>query len=230
MQTLGIFVKQPVAGRVKSRLAKGLGEAAALRVYTAFLDDLLLRFRRVADRRALGYTPATSEAAAEFYQRGGENYELWPQPDVGLGKRMQCFFAEHLRNEDDRAVLIGSDSPTLPVAYVEQAFAALEHADCVLGPATDGGYYLIGQKGHVWPIFEGIEWSQSRVLEQTVVRLESAGARLALLPPWYDVDTLDDYQLLRGHLRALQLAGTADEFPATRQVIESLSMEPAREE
>jgi uncharacterized protein len=155
----------------------------------------------------LCYAPATAEARAYFASIGRTDFELWPQPEVDLGTRMMRFFAEHLTHADDRVVLIGSDSPTLPHEYVEQAFGSLQEAECVVGPAMDGGYYLIGQRGRGRPIFDGIEWSTARVLEQTVARVKDCGARLAVLPPWYDVDTPADWQMLIGHLRALQLAG-----------------------
>jgi glycosyltransferase A (GT-A) superfamily protein (DUF2064 family) len=93
------------------------------------------------------------------------------------------------------------------VDYIRSAFAHLLEHDVVLGPATDGGYYLIGCARRVPPLFDGIAWSTSRVLAETVARIQDAGLALALLPPWYDVDTLHDCQVLRGHLAAMRRAG-----------------------
>ena len=216
MQTLGIFVKQPIPGMVKTRLAASLGTERAAAAYAAFIADVVGRFRQTGDRRILGYAPDTPSARDYFSDVAGEDYELWPQPDGDLGGRMEAFFREFVVNvakdgiSSDRAILIGSDSPTLPRGFVDQAFELLSDADCVLGPATDGGYYLVGQRGRVGPIFDGIDWSTSRVLDQTVARINDSADKLALLPPWYDVDSLADWDLLKGHVRALVLAGYED--------------------
>lgn len=206
MQTFGMFVKHPQPGQVKTRLAAEIGADAAAGLYAAFVRDLAARFETVAERCVLGYAPATG-AAQQYFRQFAPAFDLWPQPDVDLGERMGRFFADHLQSPTDRAVLIGSDSPTLPRALVEQAFQALDTADCVLGPATDGGYYLVGLRGRAWPIFDDITWSAPTVLAQTIARVQSAGTRLALLAPWYDVDTAADLALLGGHIAALQAAG-----------------------
>jgi uncharacterized protein len=214
MTTLGVFVKHPIPGRVKTRLAVELGEVRAAAAYAAFIADLAERFRDTAERRVLCHAPATDEARTYFAAVGGVDYQLWPQPEADLGARMARFFDEHLTDAGDRVVLIGSDSPTLPKEYVEQAFDMLRDVDLVIGPAMDGGYYLIGQRGDCRPIFDGIDWSTSRVLDQTIVRVADCGARLGILPPWYDVDTPDDWQFLAGHLRALQAAEAFAASPA----------------
>ena len=121
-------------------------------------------------------------------------------------RRMGLFVEGQLRLGAEAVVLVGTDSPTLPLAFIEQAFHELERADVVLGPATDGGYYLVGCALRLPPIFDGIAWSSSHVLAETVSRLTDPSWRLALLPPWYDVDTLDDWHLLRGHLAAPPVA------------------------
>src|SRR5205807_4997142 len=102
-----------------------------------------------------------------------------------------------------------------PVEYVERAFAELEHADVVLGPATDGGYYLLGCNRRLPPLFDGVGWGGARVLAETLARLPADGWRLALLPPWYDVDTLDDWHMLAGYLAALRRAGLNPGVPRT---------------
>lgn len=219
MTTLGMFVKLPVVGRVKTRLAESLGPDRATAVYAAFVRDLVGRSRRLANRRVMCFTPATGDAREFFARLSGDDYELWPQPETDLGRRMASFFCDHLREPDDRVVLIGSDSPTLPREFVERAFVMLGEADIVLGPATDGGFYLVGMRGRCWPIFDGIAWSTPIVLADTIDRVRQAGATLALLPPWYDVDTEADFHLLRGHVAGLIHAGQADDLPATIRVL-----------
>ena len=100
-------------------------------------------------------------------------------------------------------MLIGSDSPSLPPPYISNAFEALSDVDIVLGPSVDGGYYLVGMNRDVTEIFTGIDWSMPQVLRQTLDIMHRQNIRYHLLPPWYDVDTLDDLQMLVGHLEGM---------------------------
>ena len=207
MNTFGMFVKQPCAGKVKTRLAAGWDDERAARLYESFVLDLAERFRTGVDQRTLCFAPDVDEAAAYFREIARDDYVLWPQPNDSLGRRMHQFFVERLLEPDDRVVIIGSDSPTLPAAYVDDAFDRLRNCDCVIGPATDGGYYLIGQRFLGKDLFEEIEWSSRKVLLQTVERVGSLGMTLSLLPPWYDVDTADDVKMMQGHIAAMETVG-----------------------
>ena len=113
---------------------------------------------------------------------------------------MEHYFSAALAAGGDRVVLLGSDSPNVPVAYVEQAFDALKRNDTVLGPTADGGYYLVGVRGRVPPIFAGVAWSTPQVWEQTATRLRAANCTFAELPVWYDVDDAADLRRLRDDL------------------------------
>jgi len=212
---LGVFVKHPVPGQVKTRLATALGEQRAAELYASFLADIVARFRTVGGRRLLCYTPNDQDAVDYFLPLAQQDYELWPQPDGPLGVRMTAFFDEFLGAASGRAVIIGSDSPTLPRELVDQAYERLGEQDCVLGPAVDGGYYLVGQRVCSRPIFESVVWSSPQALEQTVAQIAATGARLGLLQPWYDIDTPEDLEFLRGHVRALQISGEAVDLDAT---------------
>jgi hypothetical protein len=217
--TLGIFVKHPVAGQVKTRLAAELGEERAAEIYAAFIADLVARFSQTADERYLCFTPETAAARQYFERLAAGAFDLWPQPEGDLGVRMQRFVEQHVNAAGNRVVVIGSDSPTLPREYVDRAGDELARVDCVLGPATDGGYYLMGMRDRVWPIFSNIEWSGRRVLEQTVTQIAQSGAKLALLPVWYDVDTPADLKMLAGHVGALAAAGSPVNLDATRRAL-----------
>jgi rSAM/selenodomain-associated transferase 1 len=216
-ETLGIFVRHPVSGLVKTRLAAELGAKRAAELYAAFIADIADRFREIGAERTLCFSPDSADSRRYFESIARRDYRLWPQPETDLGMRMQRFFEEHVLGTGDRVVLIGSDSPTLPRDFVEQAFAGLSEADCVLGPASDGGFYLIGMRGRAWSIFTGVDWSTSRVLDQTVGQIQACGARLAVLPPWYDVDTPENLAMLAGHVRALATAGSPINPAATRR-------------
>jgi rSAM/selenodomain-associated transferase 1 len=216
MDTLGLFAKWPAPGQVKTRLAARTSALWAAQAARAFLLDLLDRLAGVNARRVLAFSPPEAEADIAGLVHG--RFGLTTQGDGDLGRRMAMFFTEQFRSGSERVVLLGSDSPTVPVAYVEQAFRELDRADVVLGPATDGGYYLVGCKGRVPPVFHEIPWSSPRVLRDTVARLADPSWRLAVLPPWYDVDTLDDWWLLRGHMQAMRRAGLDPGVPHTEAV------------
>jgi rSAM/selenodomain-associated transferase 1 len=213
-RVLGLFAKQPRPGSVKTRL--GPPEWGA-RVARAFLLDAIARLSAVAAHRVIAFTPAN--AGDEFAALAGGRFALTAQQDGDLGQRMSAFIAAHLESGADAVVLIGADSPTLPVEYVERAFEELQRADVVLGPALDGGYYLVCCGRRLPPIFDGIAWGTGRVLADTVARLSDPSWRLTLLPPWYDVDAPDDWQLLRGHVAALRRAGADPGVPHTEALL-----------
>jgi rSAM/selenodomain-associated transferase 1 len=210
---LGLFAKEPAPGRVKTRLAAVTSPEWAAGVADAFLRDTVARLAAVPVRRVLTFAPA--DAAGFFAALVDGRFELTPQADGDLGRRLAAFTAGRFAEGAGQVVLVGTDSPTLPVEWVVRAFAELGAADVVLGPATDGGYYLVGLTPAAPPLFDGIDWGGPDVLRQTVERLEGRRSRLALLPPWYDVDTLDDWRMLRGHLAALARAGYDPGAPHT---------------
>ena len=113
------------------------------------------------------------------------------------------FFSRTWDEGGERVVLMGSDSPTLPIQYVHDAFAALQRAEVVLGPTSDGGYYLIGLQRPNRHLFEGIQWSTSRVWGQTIEILERLGCSHETLPKWYDVDDHSDLIRLSRELSSL---------------------------
>lgn len=222
MKTLGMFAKQPVPGRVKTRLAQCWGADRAAQLYEAMLLDLCDRISVVAERRVIAYAPDDVATRTWFQEHSPHAFKLWPQPNGDLGQRIVGFFAEHLQAPESHVVLIGSDSPSLPLEVIDSAFAHLEQHDCVIGPAADGGYYLIGLSGHAvkWnALFEGIPWSTSEVLMTTVRRIQEQSLGMALLPVWYDIDSLDDVRTLFGHMQAQRLAGQGSELLRTEPLL-----------
>jgi uncharacterized protein len=210
-RALGIFAKWPAPGQVKTRLALSTSATWAAQVASAFLEDTLGRVAVLDVRRLLVFSPPQSEAFFAGITRGRAS--LVPQGDGDLGARLERFILRELTTGP--VVVIGTDSPTLPLGHIEDAFVALEEADVVLGPATDGGYYLIGCRRPVPSLFAGIDWGGERVLTQSVQRLDDPAWRLAVLPPWYDVDSLEDWRMLCGHLFALRRAGMDPGVPRT---------------
>ena len=202
---LGVFAKQPTVGRVKTRLAQTTSAEFACRVAEAFLHDSLDRLASVAASRMIVYAPA--DAVGYYSQLSSGRYALMPQAEGDLGDRLRSFFAWTRQQGHAHIVAVGTDSPTLPVEYIEQAFRLLDSHDVVIGPACDGGYYLIGSALTDLKVFDEIPWSTTHVLEATIRRVSEQSARLALLPPWYDVDTAEDWAMLCGHVRAMRQAG-----------------------
>ena len=205
MDQLGMFVKYWEPGRVKTRLAASLGDQAASSLYRHFVFALVRRLAAVGQRRVLVYTPA--ERRPEFEALANEHWSSAPQAGGDLGQRIQAYFADAFQAGATRVLLVGSDSPTLPVEYLQEAFRLLARVPVVLGPADDGGYYLVGAAGSVPPIFAGISWSTPQVWPQTVQRLRDAGCPYGVLPPWYDVD---DPAGLRRMVRELACQGPLD--------------------
>jgi rSAM/selenodomain-associated transferase 1 len=149
---------------------------------------------------------------------------LQPQLGTGLGAALAGAFGAHFGHGFERVVLIGSDNPTLPGTIVEDACRALDDHDLVIGPSTDGGYYLIGMSAPHPGVFEGITWSTDLVYAQTLERAKQLGLRVAPTPVWYDVDTLAELRRLRRELAGLP----PDVAPATRSRLTSAAVCGAR--
>jgi uncharacterized protein len=205
---LGMFAKVWTPGAVKTRLAASLGPARAAAIHRLFVETLIARFGQTADQRMIAFAPQEAEAAVRDI--AGNRWQLTSQTEGDLGRRIEAFF-EQMLAQYGPVVLIGSDSPDLPLEVVEQAFAALESCDVVLGPAQDGGYYLVAAARSVPLIFAGIAWGTDQVWPQTMAQLQAADCRWHELPGWYDVD---DEQGLRALLIRLAHAKHRDEHLA----------------
>jgi rSAM/selenodomain-associated transferase 1 len=188
---LALFAKAPFPGQVKTRLATEISLESAAALYEAMLLDILDQHGAERDcARALWFAPA--DARAWFERNAPAGYRLLPQSGAGLAERMAALFRFHADEGFDRIVLRGTDSPTLPLERVEQAFAALEFAELALCPDRDGGYNLIGLRSACDGLF-ALELSHAGVLSQTLANARSLGLRVELLPAHHDVDTHADW-------------------------------------
>ena len=194
---LGLFAKYWQPGQVKTRLGARIGPLKASQIYYAFLSHLLARLGKCGDVRTIAFFPEGKKDELARLSHSG----LWgyvSQQGDDLGERMSHFFRWALRGTDrDRSermkvVLIGSDTPHLTQSRIEQAFHALDESEIVLGPSSDGGYYLIGMADTCMPVFEGVNWSTPQVLTQTLGRLERLDVSWELLPEMTDIDELED--------------------------------------
>ena len=186
------FVRNPEGGTVKSRLASTVGKKAALDLYKNFIFDMLATLEKRDFPLYCCFYP--EDALADVKKILGVQYQYLPQQGEDLGARMAHCFHQAFSKGFDRVVLIGSDLPDLPAEIIDEAFNSLEKIDSVLGPAVDGGYYLIGfTKGSFTPeVFGNIEWSTETVLQKTLAILKRHQRKVHLLPRWGDIDTLED--------------------------------------
>lgn len=180
--SLIVMAKVPELGKVKTRLAAGIGESQALNVYERLLAHTLTEAKRSGMHVAIHQTPSDQKHPAFA------GFATADQPDGSLGERMAQAFAQ----QELPALMVGTDCPGLTAELLQSAAAALETYEVVLGPANDGGYYLIGvRQAHVW-LFESMPWSTERVLEETIGRCRQHGVSYFLLPERIDIDTFDD--------------------------------------
>lgn len=193
-----LFVKSPRAGTVKTRLAAEIGEEAVVGLYKCFVEDLLAMIENVDSGLRLCFHPP--EAMSQVRQWLGDRHSYRPQRGDDLGHRLRNAFAGAFEDGFSKVVAIGSDSPDLPEEFLREAFDKLESHDAVLGPANDGGYYLIGfsEDSFITEAFDDINWSTSGVCDQTRARLGTHGLSVHLLPLWYDVDVQSDLDDLAG--------------------------------
>jgi hypothetical protein len=197
---LALFAKAPLPGLVKTRLAPEISLEQAAELYEAMLRDILDQHaaRRTCDL-ALWFAPP---AERPWFERAAPpGMRLLPQIGDDLAARMAGLFRSHEAEGYDRIVLRGTDSPTLPLARVDEAFEALDFADLVLCPDRDGGYNLIGLRARCDALFD-LELSHAGVLTQTLSKARQIGLRADLLPAHHDVDTWADFLFLSRELDA----------------------------
>ncbi len=198
-----LFIKSPEKGRVKSRLAEAIGEDAALHVYKCLVSNTLECLKDADYPVRICFYPQDSSAIIENWL--GNMYCYAPQHGRDLGERMKSAFVQGFSDGLEKALLIGSDIPDMSIALINEAFKALDTSDAVIGPAHDGGYYLIGfnSPSFLPDIFDGIAWSTDSVFNQTMKVFWKSGLNVQVLRTLSDLDTFDDLQsLFRKHTTA----------------------------
>ncbi|MFB6226781.1 MAG: TIGR04282 family arsenosugar biosynthesis glycosyltransferase [bacterium] len=189
--TVGVFVKVPEPGRVKTRLGEDIGMDRAASFYAGCTAWLLKRLEQSEFQTTVFFTPATERDKFRGMYEGLDSLTLEKQKGADLGERM--FHAlQYLSGQGSLPLIIGSDTPLLPLEYLQDAVSLLKENDLVLGPAHDGGYYLVGMQNPTKAIFFNMEWSHSDVLQETLDRAKNQSLRTEVLPEWNDIDTLAD--------------------------------------
>ncbi|MHB8910657.1 MAG: TIGR04282 family arsenosugar biosynthesis glycosyltransferase [Syntrophales bacterium] len=192
---VAMFVRCPGKGGIKSRLSPVLDAEFSLLLYESLILDLLETLQGSGYPYRIVFTPA--DGGEEIIRRFGR-CDAIPQIGADLGERMENAFRRCFAEGYTAVVIIGSDVPDLPPEILAEAFAALDARGAVIGPAVDGGYYLIGftKETFVPGVFEGIPWSTDAVFPETLARLEEAAIGVHRLPTWRDMDTPEDLKEL----------------------------------
>lgn len=185
-----LFIKNPIPGKTKTRLAGDVGNEMALKMYHKLTDW--------TREQALGLTDTDRFL---YYSNDVTAGDAWSEQDFhkrlqhpgGLGERMLAGFSAAFAQGYDKVVIIGSDCPGIDTAYLSEAFAALDDHDVVIGPALDGGYTLLGMRTLTPTLFQDVAWSTEEVLPTTLARAAAAGRSVRQLKPLSDVDYLKDW-------------------------------------
>ena len=186
---LMIFVKNRQAGKVKTRLAKTVGDDKALEIYEKLKSHTLEVAAEVDADREIWYSDYLGE---EQLKEG--IFQGKVQIGDGLGVRMKHAFNQGFENGAENVVIIGSDCISITQSHIREAFAFLEEADAVIGPAKDGGYYLLGLSKMIPKLFENINWSTESVFDQTLEALRNNENSYQLLEMLNDIDTESDLE------------------------------------
>ena len=199
-------MKYPEPGEVKTRLAESIGSDKAAKLYRSFILDLLAKLESTRLPFAICFYPQRKkELLMEWL---GEGYEYIPQKGADLGERMAGAFLDAFAGGHRRVILIGSDFPDIPESFFKESLDALKTHDSVIGPAMDGGYYLIGFRKETFfhQAFEGMDWGTEGVFRQTLSILKDHGKGVYVLPVWNDIDTIED---LREFIQRSESSGSA---------------------
>jgi rSAM/selenodomain-associated transferase 1 len=194
-RALVVVAKEPLKGSVKTRLSPYLSPADAATLYECLLGDIVAKLEKYKESELwLAFAPG----GEEYFSQNYRGIRLLAQRGKDLGERLHHVFVDLFDRGHSEIVVADSDSPTVPLSSIDQAFTQLsEHGcDLVLGPSDDGGYYLIGLNRPAERIFHDIEWSTDSVLDRTLERARELAFGVSLLPPAYDIDVEEDLRRL----------------------------------
>ncbi len=211
-----VFVRYPEHGKVKTRLAKAIGPRRALEFYRLCVEDTIALLRKTGHDIIIAFSPADKKGDAVDWL--GETFLYLPQRGDDLGEKMLNAFRDAFDAGYNRAVLVGSDIPDMPERVFREAFDALSGDDVVIGPASDGGYFLIGFRNEKLSpeLFQDIPWSTDAVLMYTLEVIRKEKMNLHILPEWHDIDLPDDLWRFLERNRGSAAAGKAAEYAEKR--------------
>lgn len=198
-----VFAKEPKEGKVKTRLLRSLSKVRCLGLYRAFVKDTLDLARKITSaEKILAYEAWGNQP--RYLRRIAADFTFYRQSGRGLGQRMNNAFKVAHKSGAKKIIIIGSDAPNLPPKFLREAFAALKYQDVVIGPADDGGYYLIGLKEPCAELFKNVPWSSAQTLKNTLKNTTALKKKVIVLDKWYDVDSVESLSRLKADLRKLK--------------------------
>jgi len=194
-----IFVKNEEVGKVKTRLAESIGDRKALQVYQGLVKHTHSVTLPLKVNKEVWYSIEVEHD--DVWSKG--HFKKKVQMGSDLGHKMAYAFEDAFQNGATKVAIIGSDNAEITSDVLEKAFIKLDETDIVIGPAKDGGYYLLGMNRYHPQLFEGVEWSTEEVLQTTINIIEQLGLTYTKLKPLNDVDTIEDWvevkdQLMKG--------------------------------
>lgn len=194
-RALVVVAKAPLAGLVKTRLCPYLRPAQAADFYECLLTDII---GKMSGYEGGDLWLAFAPDGEDYFRQNHAGRRLLAQRGGDLGERLHHIFVDLFRMDYHEIVVVDSDSPTVPLSTIQQAYEALseQNSDMALGPSDDGGYYLVGLKCPARGIFRDIPWSTDRVLDSTLRRARELDLKVALLPRAYDIDVQEDIERL----------------------------------
>jgi len=189
-----VMTKYPERGKVKLRLAQSIGEEAAASLYHAFIQDTLQTVQALDIPFRIAVHPPESQE--KLTQCLGRSYACFPQRGANLGERLHNGFLRMFSEKFQQVIAVASDCPDLPLDILQAAVQSLQSNEVVIGPAPDGGYYLIGftKDSFIPAVFQDISWSTDKVLDETLERINLDPEQIHILPKWKDIDTKADLQ------------------------------------
>jgi uncharacterized protein len=190
-----VFVKAPRAGEVKTRLAQSIGAEQACAAYREMVETVLRRIETIKGVE-VRFTPDDASAEVTPWVRG--DWKVAAQGAGDLGERLERAINDAFSAGAKQVAVIGSDCVELNAPDIRACFRELETHDVVVGPATDGGYWIIGLKAARPELFQGIAWSTDQVLAQTLSRAKESGLRIQLFRILPDIDTVEDWERFKG--------------------------------
>ncbi len=184
-----IFTKYPEYGKVKTRLAATIGNGKAMKFYKTCAEHLFDSALALNDSVEIFLFYSPEKDFAKIKKWIARDFSYIPQTDNDLGLRMADAFENLFDNNFRKVVIVGTDIPDVNAELLIHAFRALDNNDIVIGPAYDGGYYLLGMKKFFPALFQGIEWSTNKVFDLTVEKAKKAGLKVEIIKKLHDIDT-----------------------------------------
>ena len=195
-QRLLVFARLPELGAVKTRLAADIGAERALAIYEAMLRDLMASIGNSTPQVEIEFLwPPTAHANGAALRRAFAHHSVAMQTGADLSDRLAMAFSERFFfHRTEKIIAIGADDPKLPRELIDHAFALLDSCEYVIGPAADGGYYLIGCRAASFDVevFHGIDWGTSTVFDATMEKIAAGQRTVGVLPERYDIDVAED--------------------------------------